>query len=171
MEDGDDAESSSIEADVEVPASHEDHVLIPVDLPPPPQAHDAATMVSNTPSMFDNKKAQAKYALRKYRYMTNLPIPTTTLPKETQRTTCGWLDICAVVDIEGKYLAGGENDPAVRDLCERITGHHILQSINALSSVIKSATGNGVIDIQKGNQACFGQIPCDDPFDAVKDQG
>ena len=32
-----DTESSSIEADVEAPASHEDHVLTPVDLPPPPQ--------------------------------------------------------------------------------------------------------------------------------------
>ena len=43
MKDGDDAESSSIEVDVEAPASHEDHVLMPVDLPPPPQSHDAAT--------------------------------------------------------------------------------------------------------------------------------
>ena len=65
MKDGDDAESSSVEADAEAPASKEDHVLIPVDLPPPPQAHEAATILSNTPSMVDNKKAQAEVCLGK----------------------------------------------------------------------------------------------------------
>ena len=65
MKDGDKAESTSVEADAEAPASCEDHVLILVDLRPPPQAHDAVTIVSNTPSMFDNKKAQAEVCIEK----------------------------------------------------------------------------------------------------------
>ena len=51
MENGDVDESSPVEVDVEAPASHEDHVLMPVDLPHPPQTYDAAIIVSNPPSI------------------------------------------------------------------------------------------------------------------------
>ena len=82
-----------------------------------------------------------------------------------------------------KYQAAG-NDPEIKSVREEITAQTILQKVNAmslpqrdvlaLSSVMKSATGDGsiakLIEIQRRNKLYLNSfvIPCEDQVDGIR---